>query len=294
MSREVRRVPLDFDTPIGETWAGYRMPEELHLEPCSACEGSGYSDAARHFGDLWYGQAPFAPEDNGQTPISEDDLFVVVFAERNVADAPRYYGTGPDVVEREARRLAAHWNSSWSHHLNQDDVDALLAENRLRDLTHTRTADGWVEKAEPPTPAEVNRWSLAGFGHDGINRSIVIQARCIREGVPLLCAACHGESDVEAYPGQRAAAEEWEAPKPPTGPGWQMWQTVSEGGPVSPVYDTPEGLATWMRGERWGHLTYQEALNWVVNDGHSIGSGAVVGGRAIDGVTVAAKGTTHE
>lgn len=34
MSREVRRVPLDFDTPIGETWPGYFMPAALSEDPC--------------------------------------------------------------------------------------------------------------------------------------------------------------------------------------------------------------------------------------------------------------------
>ena len=28
--------------------------------------------------------------------------------------------------------------------------------------------------------------------------------------------------------------------------GWQMWETVSEGSPISPVCDTPEDLARWL------------------------------------------------
>jgi hypothetical protein len=31
---------------------------------------------------------------------------------------------------------------------------------------------------------------------------------------------------------------------PPTGPGWQMWENTSEGSPISPVFKTPEKLAT--------------------------------------------------
>lgn len=34
--------------------------------------------------------------------------------------------------------------------------------------------------------------------------------------------------------------------EPPKGPGWQMWQTVSEGSPISPVFKTPEELAQWL------------------------------------------------
>jgi hypothetical protein len=32
----------------------------------------------------------------------------------------------------------------------------------------------------------------------------------------------------------------------PTGPGWQLWEDVTEGSPVSPVFATAEELATWL------------------------------------------------
>jgi hypothetical protein len=32
----------------------------------------------------------------------------------------------------------------------------------------------------------------------------------------------------------------------PEGDGWQMWETVSEGSPISPVFATPEELARWL------------------------------------------------
>jgi len=34
--------------------------------------------------------------------------------------------------------------------------------------------------------------------------------------------------------------------EPPSGPGWQMWETVSEGSPVSPVCKSSEDLAHWL------------------------------------------------
>ena len=34
--------------------------------------------------------------------------------------------------------------------------------------------------------------------------------------------------------------------KPPNGKGYQIWETVSEGSPVSPVFAKPEDLAEWM------------------------------------------------
>ncbi len=29
MGREIKRVPLDFDAPLGEVWTGYLMPDDL-------------------------------------------------------------------------------------------------------------------------------------------------------------------------------------------------------------------------------------------------------------------------
>lgn len=38
----------------------------------------------------------------------------------------------------------------------------------------------------------------------------------------------------------------FECLEPPKGEGWQMWETVSEGSPISPVLETPELLAKWL------------------------------------------------
>jgi hypothetical protein len=44
----------------------------------------------------------------------------------------------------------------------------------------------------------------------------------------------------------------------PAGEGWQMWETTSEGSPISPVFSTPEELATWLAASgasSFGHST---------------------------------------
>lgn len=250
MSREVRRVPLDFNWPLRKVWGGYITPENLRLPACPNCE-SGYSEGAQNLHDLWYGYIPFNPESTGSTPLRADTPAVRAFAERNVQRSPEYYGTSESAVVREAQRLADLWNSCWSHHLSQDDVNALVEDGRLMDFTHTcRKGEGW-KKIEPPvipTAAEVNEWSIRGFGHDSINCWVVISARCKREGIEERCATCGGHATVEAYPGQRAEAEAWEWTQPPEGSGFQLWETVSEGSPISPVFNSAEGLAAWIAG----------------------------------------------
>jgi hypothetical protein len=56
--RTVKRVPLDFDAPLHETWSGYVRPAELALAVYPACEGRGTS--AQY---LWQ-QATFAASSN--------------------------------------------------------------------------------------------------------------------------------------------------------------------------------------------------------------------------------------
>lgn len=50
--------------------------------------------------------------------------------------------------------------------------------------------------------------------------------------------------------------------------GWQMWETCSEGSPISPVCDSPEDLARWLadnKGSAFGEMTatYNEWLSMI-------------------------------
>lgn len=120
MGREVRRVPLDFDWPIGEIWEGYLQPDRLHETPCEDCSGRGQLIQAA--------------------------------------------GLDPDV------------------------------------------------------------WGI--------------------------CTTCQGHGSIEKYPGQREESEAWEPTDPPTGDGWQLWGTTSEGEPMTPVFATAEALARYCADER--------------------------------------------
>lgn len=258
MSREVKRVPLDFDQPLRKVWPGYLRPDTFAERDCPDCE-NGYSPQAQHLHDLWHGHLPFDPTSTGSEALTAHSPAVWAFAQRNVANAPDFYGTGDAAILREATRLANLWNGMWAHHLTQADVDALVTAGRLMDFTHAWNPETRRnEKIEPPiTPSaeQVNDWSLRGFGHDSINAWVVVRSRCEREGFPVECATCGGHGSLEAYPGQRAEAEAWERTEPPTGEGWQLWETVSEGSPISPVFASADGLAAWMsdpeRGDKW-------------------------------------------
>lgn len=158
----------------------------------------------------------------------------------------------------------------WCDKLGQAEVDNLLEQGRLQ----TRRDGMW--HTDPLTAErvnEVNRTAslFAYYSHDAVNRMILIRFRCERLGIVLECRRCAGHGDI-ATTEQRAAADAWEATDPPTGGGWQLWETVSEGSPISPVFDAPEGLAAWMASPayQWGAQgpwPYDEALEWITGVG---------------------------
>jgi hypothetical protein len=165
--------------------------------PCPHCEGSGLSPVARALKDKWYGDAEFHPQDRGSTPFLPDHPIIRALAERNARPNAELGCRGCD-ADREACRLARHFNARWSHHLNDDDVAALLKARRLVDLTHDwKPGEGWrpKEPAVIPTAAEINEWSLRGFGHDAMNQWVVVEAECLRLGLPYECEHCGGEGE---------------------------------------------------------------------------------------------------
>lgn len=273
MGRELKRVPLDFEWPQNKVWQDYLNPHYSKSHNCAACGGSGYSPPARRLSAQWYGNAPFKPEDRGSVPLLPTHPVVRAFAERNVASSPEYYGSGEWYVEHEARRLANHFNRGWNHHLNAADVAALLEAGRLMDLTHTYSPEARWQPKDPayvPTPEEVNAWSLAGIGHDSINQMVVVEAECKRLGIDAECQYCKGNGEIWDSPEDKQAADAWTPNEPPTGDGYQIWETVSEGSPISPVFATPEELARHMATTRWGAddgTSYEQWLKFINGPG---------------------------
>jgi len=273
MGRELKRVSLDFEWPEGEVWEGYINPHYVKCHDCEECSGNGMSPEARHLSDQWYGNAPFKPEDRSSTPFLPTHPTIWAIAERNVQRSPDFYGEGETATRHEAQRLADLFNQRWSHHLNSDDVAALVEAERLLDLTHTWTREeGWQPKDPPyiPTPEEVNAWSMSGLGHDSINNWVVVEAECKRLNLNVTCLHCDGDGSIWESEEAKQMAEEWMPAGPPAGDGYQIWETVSEGSPISPVFTTPEELAQHMAGTRWGAdkgTSYETWLKFIKGPG---------------------------
>jgi hypothetical protein len=139
-----------------------------------------------------------------------------------------------------------------------------------------------------PTAEEVNREQHEhrfGFGHDAINRGILIEARCKRNGIVVECPACGGSGDLpNPDEEERARAAAWEEREPPAGPGWQLWETTSEGSPISPVCASAEDLARWCAANAFifasERLTYEEWLAMFRTGSDAVEIGSMVVGIA--------------
>jgi len=139
---------------------------------------------------------------------------------------------------------------AWNDKITQDEVQALVDKERLWDFTHTWTSgEGWKRREDNyiPTADEVNAAQHKGsLSHDAIDRFILIEARAKRFGVFGKCPVCNGEGTLP-HPNEaiRKLHEEWKEYEPPTGDGYQLWETCSEGSPITPVFASAELLADW-------------------------------------------------
>lgn len=274
MGRTVRRVPAGFNWPVNKTWDGFVKPEWLRQEQCPDCE-TGYSPEAEKLHKTWYGNSYFRPEDNGSVRYSPQHPVIQHMAERNmiyVQNTGAVHLSNPETfnqhVQVEAERLAEVFNSAWSYHLSQEDVDVLVEAGELHELTHEFVrGEGWVPKTPAPslTAEAVNEALLTSLSGSSTCAYVCIQARCNKAGVPVLCGTCDGTGFVEKFVGQKAAADSWEPVPVPTGEWWQIWETVSEGSPITPAFETPEELAHYYVADSEGN--YDNVLDWVVNDG---------------------------
>ncbi len=103
----------------------------------------------------------------------------------------------------------------------------------------------------------------APFGHDSSDAYIAVKKLGELAGLSkdwCTCAHCDGDG---IDPVNKAEYVAWQSTEPPAGPGYQIWETVSEGSPISPVFTTPEELAHYMSTHRWGGDTEGDYKTWL-------------------------------
>lgn len=104
------------------------------------------------------------------------------------------------------------------------------------------------------------------IGHDAYDKLSAKKKIIAAAGLPEgwgTCPECNGDGTIWDSPEAEQAAEDWTRSEPPTGDGYQIWETVSEGSPISPVFATPEELAQHMAGTRWGADKGSSVETWL-------------------------------
>jgi len=86
-----------------------------------------------------------------------------------------------------------------------------------------------------------------------------------------VCKSCKGEGIALDH---QIAFNNWEKTEPPKGDGWQLWETVSEGSPVSPVFETQEEFLQYLVNSGYSELA---AINFI--DAGWCPSGMTVNGK---------------
>ena len=139
-----------------------------------------------------------------------------------------------------------------------------------------------------PDAAELST-GLAGrepsfMGHDSCDSYSAEKKIIAAAGLPDtwgLCPTCKGSA---VDPESSAAYENWKPTEPPNGDGWQIWETVSEGSPITPVFAAAEELVE--------HLvqtgTSPEAARAFVRQDGWVPSFVTVGGKMYEGIESAA------
>lgn len=233
MGRELRRVPLDFDWPLKKVWKGYLNP---HHKACPndnvgcwfGSTGAGkWLDAVSRFLALLGEQA--ADEPRSEQLRARGQTFPHPYLE-NFAQAPRF--DIPHDILSAAR--------------SEEDRGGRPASQSIWAYAQT-----YPLKLVPFTPALADFVSgLSGVRPEGGmgagDSSWKIRKKLLEvAGMPEdfgTCPVCKGEA---LDPTVREAYEAWKAEEPPTGEGYQLWETTSEGSPASPVFATLEVLCAW-------------------------------------------------
>lgn len=238
MGRKIRRVPLDFDWPIREVWKGFLNEHYKRCPgvPPDVCVG-GQTAAAQWFDSVV--------------------RLIVMLGDEAIESAPEYR-------EHHARtsRIYPHpylegWAQAPRTSLPQEAVERLRALRIEQTLELRLAAQQKVFKEFPPRLLPLTSELAAfvqGLGGGNMRSSLLGHfdsfpiAQALRRAAGVdeqwgICTLCKGDA---TDPTARAAAEAWTPTPPPTGDGWQLWETTTEGSPVSPVLPTREAFIEWL------------------------------------------------
>lgn len=213
MGREIKRVAAGFDWPMSKVWQGFINP---HYKKCPEANITcfGGSTAAGRWMDAICRFIAIIGEECAAAPYAEQ------FKERGRIYPHPYleeFSQAPRYDIPPAKLLP----------LTEELLDVLAKFAGSADFGMGSSASWEIQKA-----------IFAGAGMD---------RKLSKFGV---CRVCDGE---DLDPAVKEAYYAWEKTPIPDGLWWQVWETVSEGSPVTPAFATDVELVDYLvtNGDAW-------------------------------------------
>lgn len=208
MGRELKRVPLDFDAPLNEIWKGYINP---HFKPCPEV-ATGKCHNGLSCAGAW---------------LDAISRFIAVIGQEATQNTPGMMNH----FKRTGRIYPHPYLREWSqapriHNARRADLVSLDEE-----------LAGLIKKMAGGCDLGPMAGSSAGWE---IRRTLLRSAGLDDEWG--ICKVCNGEG---LDPATKEAYEGWKEEEPPEGEGFQLWETTSEGSPISPVFPSLDALCEW-------------------------------------------------
>lgn len=162
---------------------------------------------------------------------------------------------------------------SWAYRHLREHIGPLLHDREAREDAHYRGILTFLAGQEPSgTVGYCSHGTLANLGK--------------LAGLPDdwdECQVCGGHG---IAPEVFEAYEAWSEEEPPAGDGYQVWETVSEGSPITPVLPTAEAMIEWLvaNGDGWDRPVSREAAEKFVRGSGWVPSTVMVGGTITTGI----------
>ena len=212
MGRTMKRVPMDFDWPLGRVWKGFLNPYKGCK--CPWCydekdrESLGYTKEAREYKRQFYG-----------------------------------FNMGWDYKQNPYDHNLSYCPQAKPYRLERWEYDFIVSNEKCRSIYFGNLADSEIPPFEQMTDYLLRTQRSRMMGCDA--EYYLTMEHCRRLGTTDCCPHCEGTGLVWQTDELKRLHEEWERIEPPTGDGYQLWETTSEGSPKSPVCATFEELCEW-------------------------------------------------
>ena len=237
MGRELKMVPLDFNWPHHKVWEGYINPL---YKPCPEEDKTCFngSTAGAQWLDTFSRMFGIVAEDvsSGEEDIARGRIvphpYMAEMPTAPTYEVPRHKKAEFDKLPRHARTQAYY----------------RFLESRTPAERVIRPSADFCQLVDGLIGDEGVGHKNTFLRYKGISYKV---GKKIREAAGLpedwgICPVCKGSA---IDPTVQDAYEAWESTEPPAGPGYQLWETVSEGSPISPVFSSREAFVEYLCSE---------------------------------------------